>query len=84
MKAPPRRGYADQVRSLKLSKALRASRALFEDPHLYGRRLPGKRQPIQTMTVIARAALLLSALAGCAVVFIRYTLAPPRVRPDVY
>jgi hypothetical protein len=27
------------------------------------------------MTVIARAALLLSALAGCAVVFIRYTLA---------
>ena len=49
MKAPPRRGYADQARSLKLSKALRAS-----------------------------------ALTGSAVVFIRYTLAPPRVRPDVY
>src|SRR5262245_33963930 len=33
------------------------------------------------MTVIARAALLLSALAGCAVVSVRYTLAPLRPRP---
>ena len=32
----------------------------------------------------ARAALLLSALADCAVVFIRYTLAHLGVAPDVY
>jgi hypothetical protein len=47
---------------LKLSKALRASRALFEDPRLYplGPRLPGRHHP--GYDVIARAALLLSAL----------------------